>query len=138
MRERDRLLFEAQTVDPVTLESEQLQNILDRVKREYLSEPFRRFAKSALLQNTDLSITPFERNRFYTVEVSVQEWTEGKLIQIGCFFENKGDSPQYMTLANGQVVTLDSGERIRLYLSRKFTPSALQTFVENSGFNNWR
>ena len=69
------------------------------------------------------------------MEVSLQEWTEGKLLQIGCFFENKGDSPQYMTLANGQVVTLDSGERIRLYLSRKFTPSALQTFVENSGFN---
>ena len=40
-----------------------------------------------------------------------------------------------MKLANGQVVTLDAGERIRLYRSRKFTPSALQTFVENSGFN---
>ena len=58
IRESDRLLFEAQTVDPAALESEQLQNTLDRVKREYLSEPFRRFAESALLQNTDLSITP--------------------------------------------------------------------------------
>ena len=135
MQERDRLLFEAQTVDPSALESKQLQNTIDRVKREYLSEPFRRFAESALLQNTDLSITLPERNRFYTVEVSLQEWTEGKLLQIDCFFENKGDSPQYMKLVNGQVVTLDLGERIRLYRSRKFTPSALQTFVKNSGFN---
>lgn len=133
MENDDLLLFEAQIVDASALETERLRDTINSVEREYCGEVFRRFAESALLQNTDLSIAPAERNKFYDVDVSLQDWMTGQLLQIDCLFENKSNRPIDMTLLNGQIVRLNSEERIRLYRSRKFTQSTLQSFLEVSG-----
>lgn len=133
MEKDDLLLFEVQIVAPSVLETERLQDTIDSVRREYLSEPFRRFAESALLQNTDLAIAPAERNESYVVDVSLHDWMGGQLLQIDCFFENNSGRTLDMALLNGRIVRLNPEERIRLYRSRKFTQHTLQNFVEANG-----
>lgn len=129
METDDLLLFEAQIVDETALSAELLERTTERIRREYLSDSFRRFAESALRQNTDLTIDPTENN-CYVVHVSKQDWEHGPVLQIDCFFENNSERPVYMTLVNGQSVRLDLKERIRLYRSRKFPQRTLQNFVK--------
>lgn len=132
MKDNDLLLFEAQIVDPLALETARLQDTINSIKGEYLSEPFRLFAESALLQNTDLNMSPAERSRAYVVDVDLQDWMKGKLLQIECFFQNNSDKNLEMKLLNGRFITLNLQKKIRLYRSRKFMPSTLQNFVEAS------
>lgn len=131
METDDLLLFEAQIVDETALSAELLEKTTERVRREYLSDSFRRFAESALRQNTDLTIDPTENN-CYVVHVSKQDWVHGPVLQIDCFFENNTEKLVYMTLVNGQSVRLDLKERIRLYRSRKFPQRTLQNFIKSS------
>lgn len=135
MRSDDLLLFEAQIINASTLESQQRQETMESVRREYLSDSFRRFAVSALLQNTDLTIAPTEKDNSYVVDVYLQQWEYGQVLQIDCFFENNTDRSLYMTLVNEQTVKLDEKERIRLYRSRKFTQPSLQNFVQANGLS---
>ncbi|MBD2777541.1 L-histidine N(alpha)-methyltransferase [Iningainema tapete] len=131
MRSDDLLLFEAQIINTSALESQELlQETMESVRREYLSDSFRRFAVSALLQNTDLTIDPTEKDNSYIVDVYLQQWKYGQVLHIDCFFENNTDRSLYMTLVNEQTVKLNEKERIRLYRSRKFTQPSLQKFVQ--------
>jgi Histidine-specific methyltransferase, SAM-dependent len=130
MRTDDLLLFEAQIVDPSGLELETLSSTISSVSNEYTNIAFRQFVLSALLQNTDLSIERFERNRCYQVEVSLQAWKYGQILQIDCFFENNTGREIDITFATGDTDRLKQQERIFLLRSRKFTQLALQNFVE--------
>ena len=135
MKVDDLLLFEVQIVNVSALKAEQRQETIESVRQEYLSDSFRRFAVSALLQNTDLTIEAAERSNSYVVDVSLQHWEYGQVLQIDCFFENNSDRSLYMTLVNEQSVKLDNKERIRLYRSRKFPQRTLQNFIEASGLS---
>lgn len=129
MRAEDLLLFEAQIVDASYLENNQLQATMQTVRNEYENAAFRKFALSALLQNSDLSVEPIERDSCYLVEVSLQSWNYGQFLQIDCLFENNTDRQLFLTFATGDTTTLNLSERINLYLSRKFTQSTLENFV---------
>ena len=135
MRADDLLLFEAQIIKVSALESQQRQEIMEGVKKEYQSHSFYRFAVSALLQNTDLTIKPDEKSNSYVVDVSMPQWEYGQVLQIDCFFKNNTNRSLYMTLVNEQVVQLDEQERIRLYRSRKFPQPTLQNFVQACGLS---
>jgi hypothetical protein len=134
MAAEDLFLLEVRIIDPSTLEIQSLPKILDLVRREYSNAAFHKFAESALLQFTDLSMTPDERRLSYVVEVSPQTESTADLIQVNCFFENQKNSPLTLNLLTGEPLTLQPKERIRLYRSHKFTPEYLRSFVERSGF----
>jgi hypothetical protein len=130
MKSEDLLLFEAQIIDDSALENSQLQKTIRHVKEEYEGISFRQFALSALLQNSDLSVEPKERDSCYVVEVSLQPWKYGQVLQIGCCFENNTDKELYLTFPNEDTTTLDLKEKIHLYCSRKFTQGTLEHFVQ--------
>lgn len=129
MRDEDLLLFEAQIVDASYLEENWLQTTMRSVREEYEGVSFRQFALSALLQNSDLSVEPIERDSCYLVNVYLQPWKYGQVLQIDCLFENNTDRQLYLTFANEDTTTLNLKEKIRLYRSRKFTQSTLKNLV---------
>jgi hypothetical protein len=130
MKSEDLLLFEAQIIDDSALNNNQLQKTTRYVKEEYEGISFRQFALSALLQNSDLSVEPKERDSCYVVEVSLQPWKYGQVLQIECCFENNTDKELYLTFPNEDTTTLDLKEKIHLYGSRKFTQGTLEHFVQ--------
>lgn len=130
MKSEDLLLFEAQIIDDSALNNNQLQKTIRYVKEEYEGISFRQFALSALLQNSDLSVEPKERDSCYVVEVSLQPWKYGQVLQIGCCFENNTDKELYLTFPNEDTTTLNLKEKIHLYCSRKFTQGTLEHFVQ--------
>jgi hypothetical protein len=105
-----------------------LSNIVQIMKPEGIS--FRQFALSALLQNSDLSIEPREKDSCYLVEVSLQSWKHGQVLQIDCWFKNNTDRELYLTFSNEDTTTLNLEEKISLYCSRKFTQITLENFVQ--------
>lgn len=135
MKADDLLLFEAQIVAASVFEEHQLQTTMQCIRQEYEGVSFRQFALSTLLQNSDLSIEPVERDNCYTVDVYLQPWRYGQVLQIDCSFENNSGRQLYITFSNEDTATLKLQEKIRLYRSRKFTQRILQNFVETSGFN---
>ncbi|MDM9384117.1 L-histidine N(alpha)-methyltransferase [Chlorogloeopsis sp. ULAP01] len=131
MRDDDLLLFEVQIIDPYKLEPRNFQRTISSIQAEYENISFRKFAFSALLQNAFLNLTPIERDDFYTVEVSSNDWQNyGQVIQIDCFFENKSTKPLHIILAEEENIILNPQEKIRLYRSRKFLQSTLHNFIE--------
>jgi Histidine-specific methyltransferase, SAM-dependent/Trypsin-like peptidase domain len=137
MRTDDLLIFEAQIISELELELEanKLQ-LIQHVRGEYESTPFRQFAFSALLQNSDLSISPDHREHCYEVDVSVQNWMGSQILQIDCFFVNNTQRLVDIRYADDSFETLDIEERIRLYRSRKFTESTLINFVTRNNLVN--
>jgi transcriptional regulator with XRE-family HTH domain len=132
MEPEDLLLFEVQMITELVLES---QRSHETVRKEYLSGAFRRFVESALLQNTDLRINSIEMNNSYRVDVSLYQWESyGTSLLIDCFFENNTSQPLYLTLINGDTISIEVQEKIRLLRSRKFPMATLRNFVEASGF----
>ncbi|WP_052672476.1 L-histidine N(alpha)-methyltransferase [Aliterella atlantica] len=130
----DLLLFEAQVVTASVLEEHQLQMTKQYVKEEYKNFAFQQFAFSALLQNSDLSVNPNVRDdKCYVVNVDLQPWIYGQILQIDCFFENNSGEELQITFAYGDRATLSLQEKIRLYRSRKFTQQTLQNFVKGTG-----
>ncbi len=130
MNRQDLLLFEAQIIDDSILEKDRLQKTIRSVREEYEGISFRQFALSALLQNSDLSIEPREKDSCYVVEVSLQSWKYGQVLQIDCWFKNNTDRELYLTFSNEDTTTLNLEEKISLYGSRKFTQSTLENFVQ--------
>ena len=135
MRTDDLLIFEAQIISELTLESNRDQ-LIQHVRGEYESMPFRQFAFSALLQNSDLSISPDQRERCYEVDVSVQNWMSSQILQIDCFFVNNTGHSVDIRYADDSTEELEINEKIRLYRSRKFTESTLRRFVEINNLDN--
>jgi SAM-dependent methyltransferase len=132
MKPEDRLLFEAQIIDDFTLKNseDRLQETIKSVVEEYEGISFRRFALSALLQNSDLSIEPREKDLCYLVEASLQDWKYGQLLQIDCCFKNNTDREIFLTFPTGDTTTLNLEEKINLYSSRKFAQTTLENFVQ--------
>ncbi|MEM7759418.1 MAG: L-histidine N(alpha)-methyltransferase [Cyanobacteria bacterium P01_A01_bin.40] len=130
MNTRDLLLFEAQIIDESALEGDWLEATIQSVREEYEGRSFRQFAFSALLQNSDLSIEPRERNLCYEVEVSLQTWQSSQILQIDCLFQNNTDRDIFLTFSDGDTMTLNFGDTISLYRSRKFTKAALENFIQ--------
>ncbi|MGL6339987.1 MAG: L-histidine N(alpha)-methyltransferase [Waterburya sp.] len=130
MNPEDLLLFEAQIIDDSALKNNQLQKTIRSVREEYEGISFRQFALSALLQNSDLSIEPREKESCYLVEVSLQSWKHGQVLQIDCWFKNNTDRELYLTFSNEDTTTLNLEEKISLYCSRKFTSITLENFVQ--------
>jgi hypothetical protein len=135
MRTDDLLIFEAQIISELELEANRHQ-LIQHVQEEYKSIPFRQFAFSALLQNSDLSIGPDDRERCYEVDVSVQNWMGSQILQIDCFFVNNTQDRVHIRYADDSIDTLDIKEKIRLYRSRKFTESTLGNFVTRNNLVN--
>ena len=133
MQPEDRMLFEVQIITEAALES---QTSFEGIRKEYLSGAFRRFAKSALLQNTDLRLSPIEMNNSYRVDVSLYPWKPyGSSLLIDCFFENNTIQPLHVILINGETISIGVQEKIRLFRSRKFPLTTLRNFVQASGFH---
>jgi hypothetical protein len=130
MNPEDLLLFEAQIIDDSALKNNQVQQTIRSVREEYEGISFRQFALSALLQNSDLSIEPREKDSCYLVEVSLQSWKHGQVLQIDCWFKNNTDRELYLTFSNEDTTTLNLEEKISLYCSRKFTQITLENFVQ--------
>jgi hypothetical protein len=130
MKPEDLLLFEAQIIDDSALKNNQVQQTIRSVREEYEGISFRQFALSALLQNSDLSIEPREKDSCYLVEVSLQSWKHGQVLQIDCWFKNNTDRELYLTFSNEDTTTLNLEEKISLYCSRKFTQITLENFVQ--------
>jgi transcriptional regulator with XRE-family HTH domain len=127
MRLDDLLIFEAQTITESALEK---QSSHETVRKEYLSGAFRRFVESVLLQHTDLRLNHIEMNNYYQVDVSLHDWNPyGRILLIDCFFENNTSQSLYITLINGDTITIGTQEKIRLFRSRKFPLSTLHNFV---------
>jgi hypothetical protein len=129
MKTEDLLLFEAQIIDDSALENNQLQETIRSVREEYKGISFRQFALSALLQNSDLSVEPREKNSCYLVETSLQPWEYGQFLQIDCWFKNNTGRRLFLTFSNEDTTTLNQEEKISLYCSRKFTQITLKNFV---------
>jgi hypothetical protein len=105
MKPEDLLLFEAQIIDDSALEDNRFQQTIQSVRGEYQADNFQRFALSALLQNSDLSIEPRERNSCYLVEVSRQSfYNYGRVLQIDCWFQNNTDRTLFLTFPTGAAI----------------------------------
>jgi hypothetical protein len=135
MKTEDLLLFEAQIIDDSALQDNQLQKTIQNVRGEYEGISFRQFALSALLQNSDLSVEPWEKDLCYLVEASLQPWEYGQFLQIDCWFKNNTDREIYLTFSNEDNTTLNLEEKISLYCSRKFTQNTLENFVRAMNLN---
>jgi hypothetical protein len=130
MKPNDLLLFEAQIINDFALTNSQIDQTVRFVREEYQGISFRQFALSVLLQNSDLSVEPREKDSCYVVEVSLQSWKHGQVLQIDCEFQNNTDRELYLTFSNEDTTTLNQEETISLYRSRKFTQTTLENFVQ--------
>ena len=135
MKPEDLLLFEAQIIDDSALKADRLSETIRSVKEEYEGISFRQFALSALLQNSDLSVEPKEKDSCYLVEGSLQSWNYGQVLRIDCWFKNNTDRELYLTFSNEDTTTLNKEEKISLYRSQKFTPTTLENFVQTMNLN---
>lgn len=135
MKPEDLLLFEAQIIDDSALKHNQLQKTIRSVRKEYEGSSFRQFALSALLQNSDLSVEPREKDLCYSVEGSLKCWKYGQVLQIDCWFKNNTDRELYLTFSNEDTTTLNIEEKISLYRSQKFTQTTLENFVQAANLN---
>jgi hypothetical protein len=130
MKPNDLLLFEAQVINDSALINNQLNRTIGFVREEYEGISFRQFALSALLQNSDLSVEPREKDSCYVVEVSLQDWKYGPVLRIDCGFKNNTERELYLTFSNEDATTLNQEETISLYRSRKFSQTTLENFVQ--------
>lgn len=135
MNSDDLLLFEAQIINDSILETAERESIIRLAEREYEPKAFQKFALSALLQNSDLTVEPNQKDNCYRVRGDLKNCKHGIILEIECSFVNNTDENVYLTFSTGDNITLCRGDTISLYRSQKFTQTALENFVRSMQLN---
>jgi L-histidine N-alpha-methyltransferase len=121
LRPQDRLLLEVSTTSDVG------EDALREAQLEYSSsEAYRVHATSALAQFTDMTID--------SEWLDFRSAVEGdRAIRIEAHYRNAMGQPTVVSLPNGARITLDTGETVRVTLSRKYLLSGVDDLVNTSG-----
>jgi L-histidine Nalpha-methyltransferase len=119
LRPRDRILLEVATVSEVNETTARL------AAGEYgRSKAFREFTTSALHQHTDL---PLDQDG-----VSFEGAVEGdRAVAIKIIYRNRSQQEHRMTLPDRDIVSFPPDDTIRLYLTRKYDRTALNTALRD-------
>jgi L-histidine Nalpha-methyltransferase len=120
MRPNDKFLIEVATTEDLNEESAQ------KATKEYENaKSFREFVTSALLQNTDLHIDLNSVSFEGSVETD-------KAIIIKILYRNMTENKIEMMLPDRSVISFESQDTIRLYLTRKYTSSGINKSILDS------
>lgn len=121
MRKNDFLLLEVASTKELSSKAVQ------EAKNEYSRiESFRKFATSALLQNTNLQID-LDSVRFHS------HIEQDKAVLVKIVYQNlTGEAVQIM-LPDWSSIELPSNDTIRLQLTRKYTPGGIESIIRENG-----
>ncbi|MGH2507621.1 MAG: L-histidine N(alpha)-methyltransferase, partial [Ktedonobacteraceae bacterium] len=123
LRPQDRLLLEVAYTDVLN------EEVAEKAANEYAeSRRFQEFVISALFQNTDLSIRSEDVLFWGTIE-------QERAIQIKAVYQNRTHELVQILLPDHSSVPFPPEDTIRLYLSRKYTSSGINTFLIESGLS---
>jgi uncharacterized SAM-dependent methyltransferase len=109
--------------------------VVNKARFEYTQKAFRDFALSSLLQNTDLEINE-KQFKLITEEEMINDGQNNilKALKILSYYENDGINDKTIRLPNWGTVEFPKNDRIRIYLSRKYTKEGINHLIESSGF----
>jgi uncharacterized SAM-dependent methyltransferase len=125
----DFLLLELAKIDLINTETKK------KAKEEYREEKFRKFAICSLLQATNIDFD--ERGKGedkWPIDIDKELLSGGKKakgIKISVYYKNKSrDKP--IVFPTLETFNLAKGEKIRLYLSRKYTNDGIDDLIAKS------
>lgn len=121
MRPEDKFLIEVAATD--NLSSQALQ---DTVNEYDNSKSFKEFVTSALLQHTDLDI---DLNSVF-FESSIEK--PDKAILLKAVYRNITGNPDKVMLLDRSIINFPDKDTIRLYLTRKYTCSGIDSVISES------
>jgi L-histidine N-alpha-methyltransferase len=108
---------------------------IKRAEFEYDHKAFRDFALSSLIQATNIDLTHmdevYSRLEFKAKPEELPN-KEIKALKISVCYKNKSQENQIIRLMDGDSLPFPSNDRIRLYLSRKYTREGIDDLIKYS------
>ena len=108
---------------------------IKRAEFEYDHKAFRDFALSSLIQATNIDLTNMDevyRRLEFKAKPEELPNKEIKALKISVCYKNKSQENQIIRLIDGDSLPFASNDRIRLYLSRKYTREGIDDLIKYS------
>lgn len=127
LKSNDLLLLEIARVRNIEEES----RIQNEANWEYTSESFKDFAISSLIQATDIVAYDSWISPDFGIE-TIPESSKKKAFVISIWYKNIGEKELKIRLLNNKSILFPPRDKIRLYLSRKYTDDGINYMINHS------